>query len=119
MDAGFESIRITEALQHVLGALFKSLAAFDKLVDRLEPRGPLGEHFVRFDGGRACRVEIAAGVLIGTLGGLERFLKLGELGTGGFHLFRDAGAFGAEFLQLEIQALLFVRKLAGTLASAL
>jgi hypothetical protein len=50
VDAGFELLRIAEALEHVLGAFFKALAAFDELADGFETGGALGEDLVRFDG---------------------------------------------------------------------
>ena len=90
VDAGFELVRIAEALEHVLGAFFKAFAAFDELADGFEAGGALGEDLVRFDGRGAGRIEVAAGVLIGALGALEGFLRVRRAASRCFDFAGDA-----------------------------
>jgi len=79
VDGGLESVGLAEAFEHVLGAFFEAFTAFHELADGVESGGTLGEDFVGFDGGGAGGIEVAAGVLIGTLGALEGFFEFGEL----------------------------------------
>ena len=82
VDGGLELVGRIEAFEEVLRAFGEAFAGGDELLHRIEAGGALGEDFVRFRGGVTGGIEIAAGVLISALGGLERFLQLGQLRAG-------------------------------------
>ena len=90
MDGRFEMVGRVESVEHIAGAFFKAFAAFHELAYRFEAGRALGERAVGFHGGGACRVEVAAGVLVGAFGALECLFEFGNLRGGGFDFALDA-----------------------------
>ena len=79
-----------ESVEHIAGAFFKAFAAFHKLAYCFEAGRALGECAVGFRGSGACRIEVAAGVLVGAFGALECLFEFGNLCGRCFDLALDA-----------------------------